>query len=187
MKKIKKLAFKMSGSSVPILVRVIKSNEFPDKSRWASIFILGKIMGKDSVPLLIKYLEHPNFILRLASLKTLLQLKERNLQGKLKIVLKDNSLLVRSQALENIRKLKLKKYSNDVWNMLFEKKNYHHIKGKKLIRSEIIKKVVRVLGDLEFKSALGPFLKLIQKEQYADLFNEIDYSLQKISGKKSPV
>ena len=88
LKKIKKLAFIMSGSSVPILVRVIKSNEFPDKSRWASIFILGKIMGKDSAPLLIKYLEHPNFILRLASLKTLLQLKERNLRGKLKIVLK---------------------------------------------------------------------------------------------------
>ena len=181
------MAFKMSGAAVPILVKVMKSNKFPDKSRWAAIFILGKIMGKKSVPLLIKYLEHPNFILRLSSLKTLLHLKERNFQGKLKEILKDKSLLVRSQALENIRQLKLKKYSNAVWNMLFEKKNYHSIKSKKLIRGQIIKKVVRVLGDLEFKRALGPFLKLIQKSHYADLFSDIDYSLQKISGKRSPV
>ena len=96
--------------------------------------ILAKIMGKKSVPLLIKYLEHPSFILRLASLKTLLQLKETDFRGKLKKILRDKSLLVRFQALENIRQLKLKKYSNDVWKMLFEKKNYHNIKKKKLVR-----------------------------------------------------
>ena len=184
LQKIKKIAFKMSGSAVPVLIEAMKSRKFPDKSRWASIFILGKIMGKKSVPLLIKYLEHPSFILRLASLKTLLQLKETDFRGKLKKILRDKSLLVRFQALENIRQLKLKKYSNDVWKMLFEKKNYHNIKKKKLVRGQIIKKVVRVLGDLEFKKALKPFLRLIQKDHYADLFFDIDYSLQKISGKK---
>ena len=186
LKKIKEISFKMSGAAVPILIKAIKSNKFPDKSRWAAIFILGKIMGKKSTPFLIKYLEHPNFILRLASLKTLLQLKERNLKGKLKKVLRDKSLLVRFQALENIRKLKLKKYSYDVWKMLFEKNNYHNLKSKKFVRGQIIKRVVRVLGDLEFKRALPPFLKLIQKDHYEDLFFDIDYSLQKLSGKKSP-
>tara|TARA_Y100001954_G_scaffold77059_1_gene84641 strand:+ start:14020 stop:14826 length:807 start_codon:yes stop_codon:yes gene_type:complete len=186
LKKIKNLSFRMSGASVPILIKAMKSNKFPDKNRWAATFILGKIMGKKSVPLLIKYLEHPNFILRLASLKTLLQLKERNLKGNLKKVLRDKSLLVRIQALENIKRLKLKKYSNDVWKMLFEKKNYHNLKNKKFVRGRIIRKVVRVLGDLNFKRALGPFLKLIQKDHYQDLFFDIDYSLQKLSGKKSP-
>ena len=186
LKKIKKLSFRMSGAAVPVLIKAMKSKKFPDKNRWAAVFILGKIMGKKSVPLLIRYLEHPNFILRLASLKTLLQLKETNLKGKLKKVLKDKSLLVRFQALENIKKLKLKKYSNDVWEMLFEKKNYHNLKNKKFVRGRIIKKVVRVLGDLNFKRALEPFLKLIQKDHYKDLFFDIDYSLQKLSGKKSP-
>ena len=185
-KKIKEISYKMGGDAVPILIKAMKSNKFPDKTRWASIFILGKIMGKKSAPLLIKYLEHPNFILRLASLKTLLQLKETNLNGKLKKVLRDKSLLVRFQALENRRSLKLKKYSNDVWKMLFEKNNYHNLKNKKLVRSQIIKKVVRVLGDLKFKKALIPFLKIIQKDNYEDLFIDIDYSLQKLSGKKSP-
>ena len=186
LKKIKEISFKMSGAAVPVLIRVMKSKKFPDKNRWAAIFILGKIMGKKSAPLLIKYLEHPNFILRLASLKTLLQLKERNFKGKLKKVLRDKSLLVRFQALENIRKLKLKKYSHEVWKMLFEKNNYHNLKSKKLVRGQIIKKVVRVLGDLKFKKALEPFLKMIQKEHYGDLFFDIDYSLQKLSGKRSP-
>jgi hypothetical protein len=183
---LKKRTFALGGKAVPTLIRVMKGEKFPDRNRWAATFLLGKIMGKKSSSFIKNFLDHPNWVLRLASLKTLLLLKESNFGDGIRRALKDNSLLIRSQALENIKKLKLKKYSKDVWAMLFDKKNYHQGKNKKNKRSLLIKKVVKIIGELKFKSAMKPFLSLVQNEKYKDIFYEIDYSLQKISGKKSP-
>lgn len=183
---LKKRTFALGGKAVPVLIKVMKGDKFPDRNRWAATFLLGKIMGKKSSSFIKNFLDHPNWVLRLASLKTLLLLKENNLGDGIRRALKDNSLLIRSQALENIKKLKLKKYSKDVWAMLFDKKNYHQGKNKKRKRSLLIKKVVKIIGELKFSSALKPFLSLVQSDKYKDIFYEIDYSLQKISGKKSP-
>ena len=184
--KLKKDVFTLGGKAVPTLIKVMKGQKYPDRSRWTATFLLGRIMGKKSSPFLLKFLNHPNWVLRLASLKTLLILKENNLGQVLKKSLKDKSLLVRSQALENIKRLNLKEYSRDVWEMLFDERNYHKGKNKKRKRSQIIKKVIKVLGELQFKKALRPLLSIVQNEKYKDIFYEVDYSLQKISGEKSP-
>ena len=184
--KLKKEVFNLGGKAVPTLIEVMKGQKYPDRSRWTATFLLGRIMGKKSSPFLLNFLEHPNWVLRLASLKTLLILKENNLGTALKKSLKDKSLLVRSQALENIKRLNLKEYSKDVWAMLFDERNYHQGKNKKRKRTQIIKKVIKVLGELQFKEALRPLLALVKNEKYRDIFYEVDYSLQKITGEKSP-
>jgi hypothetical protein len=183
---LKKRVISKGPKAVPVLVQVMKSSEFPDKNRWVATFLLGKIMGIKSSKYISKYLIHPNWILRMASLKTLLSLKQKKFGKLYAKALKDKSFIVRTQALENIRSLKLGKMAPYVWAMLYNKENYYTPKNKGKKRTNIIKKVIKVVGDLKFEKASKPLLTMIQKLKYDDIFDEMDYSLKKIIGKKSP-
>jgi len=183
---LKKQALNYAGKAIPALVYIMKSSEFPDRNRWVATFLVGQIMGKKSGPFISKFLSHPNWVLRMASLKTLLALKLKNygdLYGK---ALKDKSFIVRKQALENIRKFGLEKQAPVVWSMLYDKRNYYNPKdgGKK--RTNLIKEAIKTVGELKFEKAKGPLLSMVQKEKYKDIFPEIDYSLTRITGKNSP-
>lgn len=183
---LKKQALTYSGKAIPALVEVMKSDRFPDKNRWVATFLVGRIMGKKSSPFLAKFLKHPNWVLRMASLKTLLALKEKKLASAYAKALKDRSFIVRKQALENIRRLDLKDKAANVWGMLYDKRNYYNPKDGQKKRTNLIREAIKTVGDLEFKKATEPLLSMVQKEKYQDIFEEIDYSLTKITGKKSP-
>lgn len=74
--------------------------------------------------------------------------------------------------------------------MLYDKKNYYQptLNGKalKAKRSNIIKSVILTVGELKFEKARQPLIKMIQKDRYNDIFAEMDMSLSKITGQKSP-
>lgn len=184
--RLQKLTLMNKGKSVPALIQVMKNSKYPDKNRWIATFLLGKIMGKRSAPFISKFLKHPNWVMRLASLKTLLALGGKSYAGMFANALKDKSYIVRTQALENIRKMRLTNYSASVWQMLYDKRNYYAPKGKKKRRANIIKEVVKTVGELKFKEAKGPLLKMVQKKRYEDIFEEISGSLEKITGKEVP-
>lgn len=174
-----------SGKAVPALVEVMKSSKYPDKNRWIATFLMGKVMGKKSSPFISRFVEHPNWVMRMASLKTLLALKEKNYSKAYITALKDDSFIVRKQALDNIKKLEITEAAPNVWAMLYDKKNYYSNKnGAK--RTNLIKDAVKTVGDLKFKKALDPLFTMIQKKKYQDIFEEMEYSLQKITGKKGP-
>jgi len=178
------------AKSVEALMEVMKNGKYPDKNRWVATFLLGQIVGDKSAPFLAKFFKHPNWVLRMASLKTMLALKQKNYGRGYSALLSDNSFIVRNQALENIRLLNISSSAPEVWAMLYDKKNYYQpkLKGKelKIKRSNIIKSVITTIGDLKFAEARGPLLKMIQKDRYNDIFNEMDQSLSKITGEKSP-
>lgn len=171
--------------AVPTLLKVIKSNNYPDENRWVAIYMLGRIMGKKSAPYISKFTKHPNWLLRLASLKVLLHLDQRQYKGIYTRLLEDKSLIVRHQALQNIKEMDLKELAPYVWKMLYNKKNYLGLKGKRK-RSNIIKDIIKIVGDLDFKKAKKPMLKMFKNKKYSDVYSELDYSLSKLSGKKSP-
>ncbi len=187
---LKEETLKLGGSAVPVLIEVMKNGKYPEKNRWAATFLLGQIMGEKSSPFIVKFTEHPNWLMRMASLKTLLKLKEKRFGVQYAKLLQDQSLIVRTQALENIRQLSLNQFAPQVWSMLYDKKNYYEptvngkIAGRK--RANIIKNVVMAIGDLKFQDARAPMIKMIQKEKYKDIFPELDYALGKITGKSSP-
>ncbi len=184
-KRLKARVLKLGPQAVPMLLKVIKSNKYTDQKRWMAIFSLGRIMGKKASPYIAKYTRHPNWMLRLAGLKTLLALEDSTRAPYFADALRDDSLIVRMQALENIRQLSLKEYAPNVWKMLFYKHNYTGDKGKRK-RTRIISKVIRTVGDLRYQEARNGLIKLIQSDKYKDLSNDIDYALRKISGKQSP-
>ena len=181
--KVKTLNLKQKA--MPLLTYVMKSSEFPDKNRWLATFMVGRIMGKKSANFLSKFAYHPNWMLRLASLKALLALKQVQFKGIYTRLLKDEAMIVRLQALENIRVLDLKGLAPYVWSMLYDKKNYSGDKGTRR-RGEIVKTIIKTMGDLEFSKAKKPMLTMIQNKKYKDIHEELDYALEKVTGKSSP-
>jgi hypothetical protein len=185
MEELKQLCFKQANLAVPSLIQVMKSDDYPDHKRWLATFLLGQIMGEKSTAFIAKFSQHPNWMMRLAALKTLLALKQDQLLGLYAKALADPALIVREQALENIRQLKIIKVAPSVWNMLYDKTNYAGKEGK-LQRTQLIGKIIRTLGDLKHKEVQTPMLKMIKNKKFNDLFDDLDYSLSKISGEVSP-
>ena len=187
---LQKYVISLKGKSVPALIEVMKNGKYPEKNRWVATFLLGRVMGVKSAPFIKKFTKHPNWIMRMASLKTLLSLGQKKYASTYSSLLKDKSFIVRNQALENIKHLNLRSQASFVWQMLYDKKNYYTPtrKGKSLTkkRTNLIKKAIKTVGDLRFLKAEKTLLSMIQKKKYKDIFNELDYSLIKISGKKSP-
>lgn len=179
---LKKDTFRLGAKAVPVLIDVMKKDNFPDKNRWVATFLLGKIMGEKSASFIAKFTKHPNWVLRLASLKTLLALNQQKMGGHYAALLQDASLLVRSQALQNIKQLGLKQYGPQVWAMLHDKRNY----SGKFENMNIVKEAIKTVGDLKFEKAKPVLFKMARNDKYKGIFTDIDYSLAKITGKVSP-
>jgi len=182
---IKKSIFSMGNRSVPVLTQVMREEKFPEKNRWMATFLLAQVMGDKSAAYISRYSQHPNWLMRMASLKALTALKQNDLGPVFAKALKDNALLVRVQALESIKTLNLTKYAPHVWAVLYDKRNYYETKvGNK--RANIIKMAVTTVGDLKFEKAKPALYKMVSSKKYEDIFPEMDYALTKITGKKSP-
>ncbi|HXH75757.1 MAG TPA: HEAT repeat domain-containing protein [Bacteriovoracaceae bacterium] len=182
---LKSNSLKHKQKAVPTLIKVMKESKYPDQNRWQATMLLAQIMGKKSAPFIAKFSTHPNWMMRLASLKALLGLSQAEYLGVYSKALKDPSLIVRVQALDNISQLKIKSLGPEVWNMMYDQSNYSGPAGNRK-RTSIVRSVIRTLGDLRYEKAGRPMAKLIQKPMYQDLIEDLDYSLEKITGEKSP-
>lgn len=173
--KIQYEVLKRGAKSAPALVTVMKDARFNERNRWTATFLLGRVVGKKSSKFLKKFTKHPNWILRLASLKTLtaLSYKEKDLYQEL---LRDSSMIVRMQTLDSIEKLKIKSLGKDVFKSLFDKSNYQKV-GLKMKRSNLIKKAVLVLGNLKYEKALKAFSKMLKQKDYRDIHPELKLAL----------
>lgn len=182
---LKRNAFKHKQKAVPVLIKVMKEGKYPEQNRWHATMLLAQIMGDKSAPFIAKFATHPHWMMRVASLKALLGLKQADYLAVYSNALKDPSLIVRVQALDNISQLKITKLAPEVWNMMYDQTNYTGEKGT-LKRTSIVKSIIRTVGDVKYDGAKKPLAKLIQKPQYQDLIDDLDYSLEKITGETSP-
>ena len=182
---LKRHAFKHKQKAVPVLIKVMKESKFPDQNRWHATMLLAQIMGSKSAPFIAKFSDHPNWMMRVASLKALLGLKQTDYTAVYSKALRDPSLIVRVQALDNISQMQIAKLGSDVWSMMYDQTNYTGEKGS-LKRTSIVKSIIRTIGDVRYAQAKKPLAKLIQKPKYQDLIEDLDYSLEKLTGQTSP-
>lgn len=182
---MKKTALAYKEKSVPTLIKVMKEEKYPDPNRWQATMLLAQVMGKKSAAFIAKYSEHPNWMMRLASLKALMGLRQETYISVYSRALKDSSLIVRLQALDNISQMKIKTLAPEVWQMMYDQSNYAGDVGQRK-RTSIVKSIIRTLGDLEYNKATPVLAKLIQKDKYHDLMDDLDYSLEKMTKKTSP-
>lgn len=184
-KAMKKNALNYKQKIVPTLIKVMKDDKFPDQNRWQATMLLAQVMGTKSAAFIAKFSEHPNWMMRLASLKALLGLRQDTYHAVYSRALKDPSLIVRIQALDNISQLRIKSLAPEVWQMMYDQSNYAGDAGKRK-RTSIVKTIIRTMGDLEYKEATPVLASLIQKDKYKDLADDLDYSLEKMTNKVSP-
>ncbi len=182
---IKRQTLKHRHKAVPVLIKVMKESKYPEQNRWQATMLLGQVMGKKSAPFIAKFIDHPHWMMRVASLKALLGLKQDQYHQVYAKALRDPSLIVRVQALDNISKMKISPLAPQVWGMMYDQSNYSGDAGNRK-RTTIVKSIIKTLGDVKFEKAKAPLAKLIQKPKYQDLIEELDYSLEKITGKVSP-
>lgn len=182
---LKRNAFKHKQKAVPTLIKVMKESKYPEQNRWHATMLLAQIMGTKSAPFIAKFTDHPHWMMRVAALKALLGLKQTEYTAVYAKALKDPSLIVRVQALDNISQLKIDSLAPNVWNMMYDQTNYTGEKGARK-RTSIVKSIIRTIGDVKYKQAQKPLAKLIQKPKYQDLIEDLDYSLEKITGEVSP-
>lgn len=182
---IKRHTLKHAGKAVPLLIKVMKEEKFPEHNRWQATMLLGQVMGKKSAPFIAKFIDHPHWMMRLASLKALMGLRQSDYHAVYAKALKDPSLIVRVQALDNIARMNISSMAPQVWNMMYDQSNYSGNAGKRK-RTSIVRTIIRTIGDLKFEKAQKPLAKLIQKPKYQDLIEDLDYSLEKITGENSP-
>ena len=105
----------VAGRAVPALIEVMKNAKYSDKSRWLATFMLGRAMGKKAAPFIAKFTAHPSWVMRLGALKVLLALKQHEMANLYARTLRDDSMIVRSQALANVRDLQLAKLAPNIW------------------------------------------------------------------------
>jgi hypothetical protein len=182
---LKRNAFKHKQKAVPILIKVMKDSKYPEQNRWHATMLLAQVMGAKSAPFIAKFTDHPHWMMRLAALKALLGLKQDEYHAVYSKALRDPSLIVRVQALDNISQMKITKLAPEVWNMMYDQSNYNGEKGARK-RTSIVRSIIRTVGDVRFEKARKPLAKLIQKPKYQDLMDDLDYSLEKITGETSP-
>lgn len=182
---LKRHSLQLKGKAVPTLIKVMKESKYPDQNRWQATMLLAQIMGSKAAPFIARFSDHPNWMMRVASLKALLGLNQLEYHAVYSKALKDPSLIVRVQALDNISKMRIKTLGPEVWNMMYDQSNYVGEVGKRK-RTSIVKSVIRTLGDLQYEKAKKPMAMLIQKPKYQDLIEDLDYSLEKITGERSP-
>ena len=182
---LKRHTFRHKQKAVPVLIKVMKESKYPEQNRWQATMLLAQVMGTKSAPFIAKFSDHPHWMMRVASLKALLGLRQDSYHAVYAKALKDPSLIVRVQALDNISQMKITQLAPNVWNMMYDQTNYTGEKGARK-RTSIVKSIIRTVGDVKYEEAKKPLAKLIQKPKYQDLIDDLDYSLEKITGEKSP-
>lgn len=182
---LKEKSFEAGGKAIPILIDVMKTSSYPDDNRWMATYILGELMGDKGAPFIAKFTRHPKWFMRLASLKALLLMKKKDYKALYAQALKDPSLIVRAQALDNITSLKIEEMAPLIWNMLYDESNYAGSKNA-LKRTQMIRDIILAMGYLNFQKVKPALLKMAVSQSYSDIFETIDYSLSLLTGKKSP-
>lgn len=182
---LKRHTLKHRQKAVPVLIKVMKESKYPEQNRWQATMLLGQVMGKKSAPFIAKFIDHPHWMMRVATLKALLGLKQDTYYAVYAKALKDSSLIVRVQALDNISQMNISSMAPQVWNMMYDQSNYSGEAGNRK-RTSIVRSIIRTIGDIRFEKAKNPLAKLIQKPKYQDLIEDLDYSLEKITGEVSP-
>jgi hypothetical protein len=182
---LKRHTLKHRQKSVPTLIKVMKESKYPEQNRWLATMLLAQIMGTKSAPFIAKFIDHPHWMMRVASLKALLGLRQNNYLEVYAKALKDPSLIVRVQALDNISQMSIAALAPHVWSMMYDESNYAGNTGNRK-RTSIVRAIIRTIGDVKFEQAKTPLARLIQRPKYQDLIEDLDYSLEKITGEKSP-
>lgn len=169
------------GTAIAPLLQIASDNQLTDDTRWAALFGLARLAGRESIGVIRKFMSDSSWMLRDAALKTAAALDARELEPQITRLLKDDALIVRTTAVETIGHLKLRESAPKLVDALFDPMNFHD--GKALW---IHKHILGVLVDLRYHAAEPRLVELLGSSKDEALQTQIVGALEKLTGKSFP-
>lgn len=169
------------GNAIKPLMEIANDEKNSDETRWASIFGLARLAGKESIGILSKFMGNASWMLRDAALKAAAALNARELKSHIERRLKDEALIVRTTAVQTISHLKLKESAPRLVEALFDPNNFN--KGKALW---IHKHILNTLKEFHYTAAAPKLADLLQKTEDEKLQVQVVQALESLTGRSFP-
>lgn len=167
------------GVSAVAPLREIAQNENErEEMRWATLFGVARISGKESFNLIRQFMKNSSWMLRDAALKTAAALGAKELNREIEEKLQDDALVVRTTAVDTIGHLKMTDSAPKLVDALFDPKNYH--RGKPLW---IHHHILSVLKDFRYNKAVPRLVELLETRENETFQTEIIHTLEDLTGK----
>lgn len=175
------LASEYGGTAIKPLLEIAGDPKNGDETRWAALFGLARLAGKESMGVIRKFMNDSSWMLRDAALKTAAALNARELTPWIEQRLKDDALIVRTTAVEAIGHLNLKQSAPKLVDALFDPNNFHS--GKALW---IHKHILKVLKDFRYDPAVPRLVELLHESKDRQLQAQVITTLESITGRSFP-
>ncbi|MEW6055266.1 MAG: HEAT repeat domain-containing protein [Bdellovibrionota bacterium] len=169
------------SAAIKPLVALIKNEGNNDEIRWAAVYGLGRLAGKESIGFLGKVITDKSWMLRDAALKTAAALGADELSTSITQRLKDEALVVRTTAVQTIGHLNLKKAAPKLVDALFDPINYNGGKGL-----WIHKYILQVIRDFKYTAATPKLVDLLETTKDETLQRQLILTLEVLTGKTFP-
>lgn len=169
------------SNAIKPLIEIANDDRNSDEVRWASLFGLARIAGKDSIGVIKNFMTNSSWMLRDAALKTAAAINAQELRPQIESRLKDDALIVRTTAVQTIAHLNLKQSAPKLVAALFDQNNYHGGKGL-----WIHKYILQALRDFNDKPSVPKLVELLQSSRDEQLQAQVVQTLQSLTGRSFP-
>lgn len=173
-----KLTEEFGTTAIKPLVEITSDEHSSDETRWAALFGLARLAGKQSIGIIGKLMHHSSWMLRDAALKTSAALGAHELAPHIEKLLKDDALIVRTTAVQTISHLNLKQSAPKLVAALSDPANFHG--GKALW---IHKYVLQAIRDFHYTAAVPKLVELLQNTQDENLQAQLLQTLESLTGR----
>lgn len=160
------------------LIEIADDEKTNDETRWACVFGIAKLAGRDSLGLMRKFMTDKSWMMRDAALKSVAALGARDLSPQIEQRLHDDALIVRTTAVETIGHLHLRDQGPKLLSAMFDPINFHG--GKALW---IHQHILTVLEDFRYKEGVPRLVQLLDRTNDDKLQKSVITTLEKLTGK----
>lgn len=160
------------------LVKIMNDEKEEIEMKWRSVTAMAEIAGELAKPELNRARQSKYWYLRNAALLSMVQVDPELSQKWAREMLTDKALVVRSAAVDILKKFKDPKSKEILWAQLKSKENFRGKQGL-WIRPQI----VEALSHIEGRGSEEKFISLLE-DQDASLYNTVILALEKMTDQK---
>jgi HEAT repeat protein len=160
------------------LQKLAFDHKLPLKVRWKALASMAIIAKSESLPDLEKAVRSKDWFMRDAGLKAMRFASPNSARPWARRLIEDPSLIVRTSAVQTMKKLKDQKSIPLLWKSLYDKKNFRNTQSLWVRRH-----IVETLSLLESEKSLSRFIHIL-KDRDKSLHKPAVYALERLTRKR---